>query len=170
MSPIMLLVAPRTPGCRPWYGANRVVGLGMMSAAVGYAMFARVTPGSGYLYVLVSLFFFIAGLALTMSPMTSSIMSAVPARRAGAGSAMNDATWELGSALGVPTINRMVEFIATAAARTQTSGRLLSWKAADWMEPDVTFHPLVPATRPQAPVGPCSAASPRPGTRLGSRV
>jgi hypothetical protein len=67
-------------------------------------MFGRVTPGSGYAYVLISLFFFIAGMALTMSPMTSSIMSAVPARRAGAGSAMNDATRELGAALGVAVI------------------------------------------------------------------
>ncbi len=33
-----------------------------------------------------------AGIALSMSPMTASIMMAVPARRAGAGSAMNDAT------------------------------------------------------------------------------
>jgi hypothetical protein len=36
-----------------------------------------------------------------MSPMTASIMSAVPPRRAGAGSAMNDATRELGAALGI---------------------------------------------------------------------
>jgi hypothetical protein len=33
--------------------------------------------------------------------MTASIMMAVPARRAGAGSAMNDATRELGAALGI---------------------------------------------------------------------
>ena len=39
-----------------------------------------------------------------MSPMTASIMSAVPARRAGAGSAMNDATRELGAALGIAVL------------------------------------------------------------------
>ena len=41
------------------------------------------------------------GMALAMSPMTAAIMSAVPSRRAGAGSAMNDATRELGAALGI---------------------------------------------------------------------
>ena len=41
------------------------------------------------------------GMALAMSPMTAAIMSAVPPRRAGAGSAMNDATRELGAALGI---------------------------------------------------------------------
>ena len=44
---------------------------------------------------------FSAGMALAMSPSTASIMSAVPTRRAGMGSAMNDATRELGAALGV---------------------------------------------------------------------
>ena len=39
-----------------------------------------------------------------MSPMTASIMAAVPARRAGAGSAMNDATRELGAALGIAVL------------------------------------------------------------------
>ena len=43
-------------------------------------------------------------MALAMSPMTAAIMSAVPARRAGAGSAMNDATRELGAALGVAVL------------------------------------------------------------------
>ena len=43
----------------------------------------------------------VSGMALAMSPMTAAIMSAVPARRAGAGSAMNDATRELGAALGI---------------------------------------------------------------------
>jgi hypothetical protein len=44
------------------------------------------------------------GMALSMSPMTAAIMSAVPPRRAGAGSAMNDATRELGAAFGVAVL------------------------------------------------------------------
>ena len=40
------------------------------------------------------------GLSLSMSPMTASIMSAVPARRAGSGSATNDAGVGMASALG----------------------------------------------------------------------
>ena len=46
----------------------------------------------------------VTGIALTMSPMTAAIMSSVPPRRAGAGSAMNDATRELGAALGVAVL------------------------------------------------------------------
>ena len=46
-------------------------------------------------------------MGLTMSPMTASIMSAVPPRRAGVGSAMNDATRELGTALGVAILGSL---------------------------------------------------------------
>jgi predicted MFS family arabinose efflux permease len=67
-------------------------------------MFTATTASTPYLYVISCLAVFIAGLALTMSPMTASIMSAVPARRAGAGSAMNDTTRELGAALGVAVL------------------------------------------------------------------
>jgi hypothetical protein len=49
-----------------------------------------------------------AGMALSMSPMTASIMSAVPIRRAGAGSAMNDATRELGASLGVAVLGSLL--------------------------------------------------------------
>jgi DHA2 family multidrug resistance protein-like MFS transporter len=76
----------------------------MLLIAGGFAMFTGIGPHTAYLYVLAGLLPFISGMALTMSPMTASIMSAVPARRAGAGSAMNDATRELGAALGVAVL------------------------------------------------------------------
>ena len=47
------------------------------------------------------------GFALAMSPMTAAIMSAVPQRRAGAGSAMNDASRELGAAFGVAVMGSL---------------------------------------------------------------
>jgi EmrB/QacA subfamily drug resistance transporter len=103
-TPIMFVVAPATPRLSARFGAHRVVAAGMGCAAVGLVMFTAVGSASPYLYVLVSLCVFATGLALTMSPMTASIMSAVPARRAGAGSAMNDTTRELGSALGVAVL------------------------------------------------------------------
>jgi hypothetical protein len=46
-------------------------------------------------------------MAMSISPMTASIMSAVPPRRAGAGSAMNDTTRELGAALGVAVLGSL---------------------------------------------------------------
>jgi EmrB/QacA subfamily drug resistance transporter len=107
MTPIMLIVAPRTPRYAERFGAHRVVALGMVLTALGFVLFANLTTTSSYAYILVAIFPFATGLSLTMSPMTASIMSAVPARRAGAGSATNDATRELGAALGVAVLGSL---------------------------------------------------------------
>jgi predicted MFS family arabinose efflux permease len=104
MPPIMLIVSPLTPRLSARFGPPRVVATGMLLVTAGFLLFTRITPYSAYPYVLACLLPFIVGMALTMSPMTASIMSAVPARRAGAGSAMNDASRELGAALGVAVL------------------------------------------------------------------
>ncbi|HEY1740086.1 MAG TPA: MFS transporter [Acidimicrobiia bacterium] len=98
---IMLVVAPFTPRMSLRWGANRVVALGMLFIGIGFLLFTGLTPHTAYAYVVLCVVPLTTGIAMTMSPMTASIMSAVPARRAGAGSAMNDATRELGAALGI---------------------------------------------------------------------
>jgi len=70
-------------------------------------MFRQLEVDTSYWYVLLSVVPLVSGIALAMSPMTAAIMSAVPARRAGAGSAMNDATREMGAALGVAVLGSM---------------------------------------------------------------
>jgi Na+/melibiose symporter-like transporter len=107
LTPIMLLVSPRTPRLSDHFGAHRVVAVGMGLTALGFVLFANLQPTTSYAYLLVAIIPFATGLALTMSPMTASIMSAVPARRAGAGSATNDATRELGAALGVAVLGSL---------------------------------------------------------------
>jgi EmrB/QacA subfamily drug resistance transporter len=104
MAPIMIVVAPLTPRLSARFGAHRVVASGMVLIAVGLLLFRALEVDTPYWYVLGSLFPLVGGMALTMSPMTAAIMGAVPARRAGAGSAMNDATRELGAALGVAVL------------------------------------------------------------------
>ncbi|MEA2827612.1 MAG: hypothetical protein QOG43_2051 [Actinomycetota bacterium] len=101
MAPIMMLVSPLTPRIIARLGHNRTVATGMGLIALGFVLFSRLGVATPYWYVLVCVLFLVSGIALTMSPMTAAIMSAVPPRRAGAGSAMNDATRELGAALGV---------------------------------------------------------------------
>ncbi len=104
MAPIMIIVAPMTPRLSRKFGAHRVVALGMVFVTIGLLMFRALGLHTPYLYVLASFIPLVSGIALTMSPMTAAIMGAVPARRAGAGSAMNDATRELGAALGVAVL------------------------------------------------------------------
>jgi EmrB/QacA subfamily drug resistance transporter len=104
MAPILIIVSPLTPRITARFGANRTVAFGMALVAGGLLLFRGLGLHTSYLYVLVCLVPLVVGFALTMSPMTAAIMSAVPSRRAGAGSAMNDATRELGAALGVAVL------------------------------------------------------------------
>ncbi len=107
MAPIMIIVAPLTPRLSQRFGANRTVAGGMVFVAVGLTMFRGLGTTTPYWYVLMCLIPLVSGMALAMSPMTAAIMSAVPARRAGAGSAMNDATRELGAALGIAVMGSL---------------------------------------------------------------
>jgi len=126
MAPIMIIVSPLTPRLIARFGANRVVAVGMCGIATGLLMMRALTPNTPYWYILVAIIPMVSGMALSMSPMTASIMSAVPARRAGAGSAMNDATRELGAALGIALMgslaaSRYANSLAHATAHLPTS-------------------------------------------------
>jgi EmrB/QacA subfamily drug resistance transporter len=101
---IMLVVAPFTPRLSARFGAHRVVAVGMLCIATGLLLFSGLTTHTPYAFVVLCVIPLTTGIAMTMSPMTASIMGAVPPRRAGAGSAMNDASRELGAALGVAVL------------------------------------------------------------------
>jgi len=101
---IMMIVAPLTPRLCARFGAHRTVAFGMLAIGVGLGLLVAISTHTPYAYVVICLIPLTTGIALSMSPMTASIMSAVPPRRAGAGSAMNDATRELGAALGIAVL------------------------------------------------------------------
>ena len=105
---VMMAVAPNTPRIAARLGANRMVGAGL--AVVGASMLAltQVDQATGYPYLALMMAALAFGMALTMSPLTASIMSSVPRERAGVGSAMNDTSRELGGALGVAVLGSLV--------------------------------------------------------------
>jgi hypothetical protein len=61
-----------------------------------------------YWLMLAVIFFLAGGMAMTMTPMTTQLMAAVPRDRAGMGSATNDTTRELGGALGVAVLGSLL--------------------------------------------------------------
>ncbi len=107
MAPVMIIVAPLTPRLSAKFGANRVVGTGLGVATLSLISFRTLGLHTSYFQVLGSMLLLVTGIALTMSPMTAAIMSSVPPRRAGAGSAMNDATRELGASLGIAVLGSL---------------------------------------------------------------
>lgn len=105
---MFIVIAPRTPSLSARIGANRVVAIGLLFVSGGLLLFNTYTETTPYIWIAIVMVMISSGMALTMAPLTASIMSAVPPSRAGVGSAMNDTTRELGGALGVAVLGSLV--------------------------------------------------------------
>lgn len=90
-------------------GTKRTVALGIMIGAGAlfymYRIYDITTP---YYIVVIGQILLALGLGLAVSPATNSIMSSVPVRKAGIGSAMNDTTRQLGGALGIAVLGTIM--------------------------------------------------------------
>src|SRR5262249_38350410 len=79
-----------------------VAGLAMMTG--GLALFATATVAATYGHYVTAMLILSAGLGLAIAPATDSVMHRLPPELAGVGSAVNDATRNLGSVLGVAVV------------------------------------------------------------------
>ena len=108
VSLVLMAVAPQTPKLVGRFGADRVASTGLGFVALALALTATFSTHIPYWYLLITIVLLGGGMAMTMTPMTTQLMSAVPRDRAGIGSAMNDTTRELGGALGVAVLGSLV--------------------------------------------------------------
>lgn len=122
MSFVMMAIAPMTPRLVRRFGPDRVAGGGLFLIAAGLAGFNLFGIDASYAQVLGTLSVLAAGMALTMSPMTTELMAAVPPAKAGVGSAMNDTTRELGGALGVALLGSLVASQYTSSLTSAVAG------------------------------------------------
>jgi EmrB/QacA subfamily drug resistance transporter len=130
MSIVMMFLAPLTPRLVHRVGANKVAGTGLVLVAGGLALFSTIQVDTSYPFLLTSLCVLAAGMALTMSPMTTELMASVPPAKAGVGSAMNDTTRELGGALGVALLGSLVTSQYASGIASALNG-VVSGPAAD---------------------------------------
>ncbi len=114
MALALVALAPRSAALAERLGTGPVMASGFVLVAGGFAVMALVGPATPYLVMALGLVLLGAGLSLTAAPATGSIMSAVPAAKAGVGSAVNDTTREVGGALGIAVLGS----IASAVYRT----------------------------------------------------
>jgi Na+/melibiose symporter-like transporter len=89
-------------------GARNLIVAGMVSISVSLFLVSRLAVDSPYLAFGAVLGFMSLGMGLAMAPATDAIMGAVDKARAGVGSATNDTTRELGSALGIAVFGSIV--------------------------------------------------------------
>jgi predicted MFS family arabinose efflux permease len=107
MALTMMVAAPLSARIVEKLGAKRVVSFGLATVATGLALASTVGVTTPYVWLAAVLVIMAAGMALTMAPSTASIMSSLPLRKAGVGSAWNDTTRELGGALGVAVLGSL---------------------------------------------------------------
>jgi len=98
---VLLVVANTTPRIVRVLGTRAVITAGLTLVALSMLARAQFDVHTGYGGILLTQCLFALGMGLTIAPATASIMGAVPAGRAGVGSAINDTTRQVGGALGV---------------------------------------------------------------------
>jgi Na+/melibiose symporter-like transporter len=108
MAFVMMGLSPQVPRLVGRFGVARVVPMGLSLVATGLLLFSFMGVDTTIWWVYGPILCLAGGMALTMSPLTTLIMSAVPVTKAGVGSAMNDTTRELGGALGVAMLGSLV--------------------------------------------------------------
>ncbi|MFC9755006.1 MFS transporter [Streptomyces sp. NPDC056921] len=106
-----MIFAPRARLLVDRFGARATCTGGMVLVAVGlaaFAMFDSTTP----VWVL-CLFFFVqgTGMAHVMTPVTVSVMQALPREKAGSGSAINNTFRQVGGALGVAVLGSVLSTV-----------------------------------------------------------
>lgn len=106
-APLATLIAQRV-------GTTAVIVFGLVVMSVGMFIAGQVKVETPYLGpVLISMVLMGLGLAIVQGPATESIMSSVSLDEAGAGSAVNDTTREVGGTLGVAVLGSIVASIYT---------------------------------------------------------
>jgi EmrB/QacA subfamily drug resistance transporter len=99
------------------------VGLGMMS--IGFAWISTASTATTYLEISMQMIVTGIGIGLTSAPATEAIMGVVSKDKAGIGSAVNDATREVGGTLGVAVIGSVFASLYAAAFDGSAVSRLL---------------------------------------------
>ena len=83
------------------FGSNNVISLGLVLMTVAMAIFTTVEIDSEYIR-LAGIFLLLGfGMGLTLAPATTVVMDSIPEDKVGVGSATNDASREVGGALGI---------------------------------------------------------------------
>ena len=105
-------------------GTKLVVSGGLVCLTAAYAWISTVSVATSYLEIAGQMVVLGTGMGLTSAPATESIMGAVSRGKAGIGSAINDATRELGGTLGVAVIGSVYASLYLAAFKPAATGGL----------------------------------------------
>ena len=104
----MVVVSPRSPAVAERLGKRGVIVGGLATQAIGFMILAQHQVDTSYLVTAIGLVLLGVGMALLMPAASEAIVSSLPPSKAGVGSAWNDSTREIGSALGIAVLGTLL--------------------------------------------------------------
>jgi EmrB/QacA subfamily drug resistance transporter len=108
MGVVLIGVSSRVPRLIDRFGVRRVGPPGLAIAGGGMAILSTLGPDASYWHLLAGLLVLGFGLALATTPATTAIVESVPAEKQGVASAVNDASREVGGALGIAVLGSVL--------------------------------------------------------------
>jgi EmrB/QacA subfamily drug resistance transporter len=97
----LLTFSALSPWYLPKFGLRAVIFVGMVLISVGFLCMRTLDPDSSVIDLFLPLLVISSGFGLCTAPTTSAIMTAAPDEKQGVASAINDATREVGGAVGI---------------------------------------------------------------------
>jgi EmrB/QacA subfamily drug resistance transporter len=112
---IMLIFSARAGALAQRIGPRWPMTIGPFGIAGGLLMMTRIAPGEGYVgAVLPAVLVFSAGLALTVAPLTATVLAAADAQHSGVASGVNNAVARVGGLLAVAAVPIVAGFSPSA--------------------------------------------------------
>lgn len=102
-----------TPYLLQKYRAEAVIIVGLLLAAVGYALLATIDAQDSALRAFIAMLVFCAGLAPLGTTTTDFVMARAPPDRAGATSAISETSFEFGAAAGIAMFGSLLTAVFT---------------------------------------------------------
>ncbi len=99
------------------FGNKLVVSSGLAAMGTAFLWISGNSVATPYLQIVGQMIILGIGMGLTSAPATEAIMGVIPKEKAGIGSAINDATRELGGTLGVAVIGSVFASLYSCTAR-----------------------------------------------------
>jgi EmrB/QacA subfamily drug resistance transporter len=105
---LIIFIAPIAGRLSDRIGSRWLMGAGMTLVGVSLLLYERVTVHSNFWTLLPPMLVGGFGMAMTMSPMTSAAMGAVPVDKAGVGSGVLNSFRQVGGSLGIAVMGAIV--------------------------------------------------------------
>jgi EmrB/QacA subfamily drug resistance transporter len=118
MTVLIILVAPFAGRLSDRLGPRWLMGAGLSLLTVSLLLFATLDESSTFWAILPGLVVGGLGMGITMAPTTAAAMGSVPVDKAGVGSAVINASRQVGGSLGIAVMGTLVASAVTVAQRS----------------------------------------------------